>query len=128
MSELFHWLEKIELNAGEVLFGQGDAADSLYLVQRGRLSASVQVQDRDFKVRSIQAGGTVGEMGLYREGARSAKVTADEPSQVLRMSRATMRRLEDSAPQLAMTLHRMFVRLLAARLEHANAQSTALAA
>lgn len=126
VEELLLWLEKIELKAGEILFAQHDTADSLYLVQEGRLTATVQSDGKVFKIRSFQAGGTVGEMGLYRQARRSATITADEPCSVLRMSQATMQAIESKSPELALSLHKLFVRLLASRLEFANAQSTAL--
>ena len=78
-------------------------------------------------MRSIQACGTVGEMGLYRATPRSATVQAETDSVVLRMTRSTLLEIEVQAPELALALHRMFVRLLASRLAHANAQTTALA-
>jgi len=113
---------------GEVLFRQGDEADSVYLVQQGSLMASVQVGQERFTVRSIQAGGTVGEMGVYRDRQRSATVHAEEPTEVWCMTRATLADIEARAPELAILLHRLFVRLLASRLEHANAQAKALSA
>jgi SulP family sulfate permease len=120
-----HLLE-IQLTPGDVLFSQGEAADTLYLVQHGRLTARLEVQHTSYKVRSIQAGGTVGEMGLYRGANRSATVGADEPATVLALTKAAMHSIEAQDPTLAMALHKLFVRLLARRLDHANAQARAL--
>jgi SulP family sulfate permease len=127
VQELLSWLEPKHLEAGDVLFHENENADSLYLVQKGRLNLTVQHKGKSFKIRSIQAGGTVGEMGMYRLRDRSATVTAGEPSSVLRMSDQTMRRIEAKSPELALGLHKLFVRLLASRLEHSNAQLKAMA-
>jgi hypothetical protein len=126
VQELLSWLETKHLDAGDVLFHENETADSLYLVQKGRLNLTVQHKGKSFRIRSIQAGGTVGEMGMYRLRDRSATVTAGEPSSVLRMSDQTMRRIEAQSPELALGLHKLFVRLLASRLEHSNAQLKAL--
>lgn len=126
VQELLSWLEARQLEPGDVLFRENEPADSLYLVQKGRLNLTVQHKGATFNIRSIQAGGTVGEMGLYRLRDRSATVTAGEPSSVLRMSDTTMRSIEASSPALALSLHKLFVRLLASRLEHSNAQLKAL--
>lgn len=126
--QLMGWLQKLTLQPGDVLFRQGDEADSVYLVQRGSLVASLQVGQERFKLRSIQSGGTVGEMGVYRARQRSATVQAEEPTEVLCMTRSTLQEIEARAPELAILLHRLFVRLLASRLEHANAQAKALSA
>ncbi|NVO06773.1 MAG: cyclic nucleotide-binding domain-containing protein [Rhodoferax sp.] len=120
-------LEEIQLTPGDVLFSQGEAADTLYLVQKGRLSAWLEINQTRYKVRSIQAGGTVGEMGLYRGADRSATVGADEPATVLALTKQALRSIELQEPILAMELHKLFVRLLARRLDHANAQARALA-
>ena len=121
-------LERLDLEPGDALFHQGDAADELFLVEQGRLSVTLLRDGQEFQVRSIQAGATVGEMGVYRAALRSATVRAEVPTRVLRMGRATLAELERDAPHLAIGLHRLFVRLLAARLDHANANATALAA
>ena len=127
VQQLLGYLETLHLEAGATLCEQGAVADSLYLVQQGRLGASITAQGKQFRVRSIQAGGTVGEMGLYRATPRSATVQAETNSVVLRMTRGKLQEIEAQAPELALALHRMFVRLLASRLAHANAQTTALA-
>jgi len=127
MQRLRTYLDEIHLQPGDVLFRQGEAADALYLVQHGRLSAYLDVNQTRYKVRSIQAGGTVGEMGLYRSADRSATVGVDEPATVLALTRDALRRIEQQDAMLAMELHKLFVRLLARRLDHANAQARALA-
>ena len=126
VDELLSWMEIKNLQAGDVLFVEHAAADSLYRVREGRLDLTVRANGRDFKIRSIQAGGTVGEMGLYRLRDRSATVTAAQPSCVLRMSNDTLQQIESKSPALALALHKLFVRLLASRLEHSNAQLRAL--
>jgi SulP family sulfate permease len=128
VARLMDWVEKITLEPGEVLCSQGDPADSMYLVQEGRLAATIAAHGGAFKVRAIQAGGTVGEMGLYRQTVRSATVRAEVPSVVLGVTREALHDIERRAPELAIALHRLFVRLLASRLDHANAQTAALAA
>lgn len=125
--QLLRHLHAIRLAPGELLFKQGAPADSLYLVQQGRLSAYVEHGSTRFKVRSIQAGGTLGEMGLYRGADRGATVSADEAATVLALTRDALRNIELQEPVLALALHKVFVRLLARRLDHANAQAQALA-
>lgn len=127
VQRLMSHLQEIRLNPGEVLFFQGEAADCVYLVQQGRLSAYLEFGATRYKVRSIQAGGTVGEMGLYRGADRSATVGADEPSTVLALTKDALHSIEQNDSTLGMALHKIFVRLLARRLDHANAQARALA-
>ena len=61
-------------------------------------------------------------------GKDYATVRATLPSQAWRLSRAQLATIEAEVPALAIALHRLFVRLLASRLDHANANARALAA
>ena len=76
----------------------------------------------------LQAGTTVGEMGLYRHLGRTASVEALAPALVWRLTRERLALLELQEPGVAIALHRLVVRLLANRLDHANAQASAMAA
>lgn len=120
-------IERVELERGQRLFEQGQIADALYLVENGRLSAFIEDSDGVKHIRKIQAGGTVGEMGLYRSTHRSATVAADSHTTVWKLSDTAMAKIEQEMPNLAILLHRLFVRLLATRLEHANAQASMMA-
>src|SRR5579859_339901 len=72
----------IALEAGKVLFKEGDAADGMYIVKRGTLrirSGSVVFED-------AIAGGIVGEMAIVEdERPRSAMVYALERSEVVKI-------------------------------------------
>jgi len=65
-----------ELSAGEVLFREGDEADSMYVVVSGRLRATRQEDGETRVVGEITRGETVGEMALLTGGKRSATVEA----------------------------------------------------
>lgn len=126
-SQVLGQFDALRLAPGDVLFAQGDAPDALYLVREGRLTASVQRGSERIEVRTVLAGSALGEMGLFRGLPRSATLTADQPSLVLRLAGERLRRLEAEQPRQAAALHRMLIRQLSARLEQANAAATAQA-
>jgi SulP family sulfate permease len=123
---LLEALEELHLAKGELLVSQGDDADALYFVRKGRLDVTVSVDGRDLHLRSIQPGGTVGEMAVYLETKRTATVRAGASSIVLCLKKAKIEEIEARSPTLAIALHKIFVRLLASRLAHANQQTAAL--
>jgi CRP-like cAMP-binding protein len=97
--------ESLSLEAGEVLFTAGDAADSAFVVQHGSLA-----------LRSESAGGEdviagpatlLGETALLAPTRRPATATAREPAQVLRVSRATFLKILDSYPEAAQRLREL---------------------
>ncbi|NBQ88348.1 MAG: STAS domain-containing protein [Betaproteobacteria bacterium] len=125
-------LERVDLAPGQRLFSQGDAADSMCFISSGRLVVRVQPEPgfgtEPSEVKVLQAGTTVGEMGLYRHLGRTASVEALAPTLAWRLSRERLAMLELQEPAVAIALHRLIVRLLASRLDHANAQARAIAA
>jgi CheY-like chemotaxis protein len=64
------------LAAEEVLFNQGETAESVYLVKRGELEASVKSGDQLKILGRISAGEFVGEMAHINGEPRSATVHA----------------------------------------------------
>ncbi len=117
------YFDTLALAAGETLFTQGDRSDAIYLLRSGRLSAHVRQGGREVWVRSIHAGGTVGEMGLFRGMPRSATVRADEASVVLRLGADRWAELQQRDPALASRLDRHFLTLMAARIDQLTAQA-----
>jgi len=75
--------EPVELAAGDFLFGEGDAADDLYVVKAGRLDVLVAGS----VVRQLGAGAVIGELALLTGSTRSAGIRARRDSRLLRVSR-----------------------------------------
>ncbi|MEO7371770.1 MAG: Crp/Fnr family transcriptional regulator [Ilumatobacteraceae bacterium] len=70
---------------GDVLFQEGDIADSLHLVLRGRLAIAIAnpIDHRETVVALMEPGDLLGEMAMLDGGPRSAMARALEPSAVL---------------------------------------------
>ena len=109
------------LAPGQVLFKQGEHADAVYLIERGRVTVSLPLASGEsMRLRSFGAGTLVGEMGLYTEQARSADVLADEMTIAWRLTYDALRRLEQEDADAARQFHRFVVMVLASRLTVAN--------
>jgi CRP-like cAMP-binding protein len=70
---------------GDVLFKEGDIADSLYIVVRGRLAIAIAnpIDHRETVVSLMEPGDLFGEMAMLDDGPRSAMARALETSTVL---------------------------------------------
>lgn len=73
----------LALEAGDVLFAQGDAGDAMYVVERGALEVSVASRSgRKLALDVARAGALLGEIALFDQGPRTASVAALEDSRL----------------------------------------------
>jgi CRP-like cAMP-binding protein len=111
-------------DAGRIMFQRGDPADEVFLLTAGQLRISVCSADgRELAFRVANPGDMVGEIGVLDDSARTADVTALRRSEVLVLSRADLRRLLTSRPDMAMGV----IRFLCRRLRDTSDQLEALA-
>jgi CRP-like cAMP-binding protein len=90
-----------ELRRGDVLFHEDDDADTLYVVIEGRIAiAKRSIDGRESVVALMEAGDLFGEMSLFEPLGRSAEARALEPSQVLAIGYAPIRRVYERRPEL----------------------------
>jgi CRP/FNR family transcriptional regulator, cyclic AMP receptor protein len=102
----------------EVVFHQGDPADSMHMIRRGRFG--VRIRTRVGDVATIAILGAVdafGELALIgEEHDRSASVVSLEPSETVSIARDALERLRHEQPQV----NDLLVKLLAARIRRTN--------
>jgi len=101
-------LEPVTCRGGDWLFRQGDPADGLYLLVRGRLQVWIDTPESDNStsrlVAEVSPGETVGEIGMLAGGTRSAGIRAMRDSLLLRMDTAAFDRLALRRPELTRQL------------------------
>ena len=106
-------LEKMQLlsvRKGEHVVHQGDQADCLYYVLRGRLDV---LRDGHLLVAEIGSGEPVGEIAFFADTQRTADVVASRDSQLLRLGRTEFEQVSAMQPQLVLSILRTFGRRLA---------------
>jgi EAL domain-containing protein (putative c-di-GMP-specific phosphodiesterase class I)/CRP-like cAMP-binding protein len=67
---------RIELNPGEVLFREGDAPSTAFLIESGSLRITAQRNGSPVVLSDLGAGALVGEMAVLDDSPRSATATA----------------------------------------------------
>ncbi|WP_309392270.1 cyclic nucleotide-binding domain-containing protein [Chelatococcus sambhunathii] len=92
--------ERVRLAKGDVLFREGDRADSAYVVAAGAVTLS-----RKGAEKRVGRGALIGELALIDDVLRPATATAAEPTELLKIARGLFRRLFDEYPDLARSLH-----------------------
>jgi CRP-like cAMP-binding protein len=101
-----------ELRRNDVLFHQGEEADHLFVVERGRIAIANRSEDgRESLIALMEPGDLFGEMGLF-DGARSADARALELSTVVTLPYGPVREALERHPAALWSV----VKLLASRL------------
>lgn len=102
-----------ELARNEVLFHQGEASSSLFVVTAGRIAIATQSGDgRESVIAVLDEGGLFGELPLFDDEPRVADARALVDSTVLELQYEPVRRVLQARPELLWVI----VRLLVTRL------------
>jgi len=91
--------------AGETILTQGDAGESAYIIEQGRVEIKVEMPNGKTQVIGTRgAGSLIGEMALVDNAPRTATVKAIEDCTLLEITQQEFkRRLDTSDPVLRMT-------------------------
>jgi CRP-like cAMP-binding protein len=97
--------EQREVARGDLLFSQGDEADSGFVVQHG----AFRVDDGSGAETVARPGMLIGELALIVAMRRPSTATALEYSSVIRISRSLFQRVLESDPAAAARLRDEFI-------------------
>jgi SulP family sulfate permease len=116
-TRLREFLERIDFQAGDCLFRQGDEADSLYFIERGTVSLVLDTPGGErLRLQTLGLGTAVGELGLYLGSRCTTSAIADSPGTAYRLTRSALAEMKETQPELAATFHEFAARLLSERL------------
>src|SRR3954469_925039 len=88
--------------AGEIVFREGDASNTCYIVRSGRARAVREHPDgRQLALATFGPGDIFGELAMFDDERRSATVEVIEPLETLAILGNDLRRLMEQRPQLA---------------------------
>lgn len=117
--------ERRRLEKGHVLFRQGAAADSAFVVTQGRLKLTVHSASGGERLIGETGPGTIlTEIAMIADAERHFTATSMEESEVIRISRMLFHRMLEEYPEVAVAtdqrLRENFSRLAAAALASAD--------
>lgn len=121
------YLEHLKVPEGYYLFRQGDASDSLYLIESGKIAILLEIgAGKTIRLQTMGGGTVLGEMGLYTRRPRSATAVTEQPSSLYRLSHEAFNRMQAEDPEVALSFHQFVVCSLADRIVRANEEVKAL--
>lgn len=92
------------LKEGEIVFRQGEPADSMYLIRKGTLQVYISKDNGEMNLATLEAGSIVGEMAFFDNKPRSASVRAAKPTEVTQISRSDFDKLLTQIPKWMVTM------------------------
>ncbi len=94
--------DEITLEAGDVIFNEGDAGDTLCILTKGEVSVSRKIgEDEDLVLAKFGKNSFFGEISLIDEKPRSATVKALTAGSYYKMNRNVFTSLMNSNPEMA---------------------------
>ncbi|MCP4137061.1 MAG: GGDEF domain-containing protein [bacterium] len=119
--EIIERSHSMTIDRNEVLFNEGDAGDSLYVVEAGEIAISIILSTGETKeITSFGSGQFFGEMSLFEDEARSATCFAKEPSRLLVITKDEFFPLIEAYPNIAVKLMHEMVFTTAQRMRATN--------
>jgi CRP-like cAMP-binding protein len=100
--------ERRRLEKGHVLFRQGAAADSAFVITKGKLRLSMHAVSGggERPLGEAGPGSILTEIAMITEAERHFTATALEESEVIRISRILFRRMLEEYPEVAQATDR----------------------
>jgi SulP family sulfate permease len=127
VEKLIPYLQRREYCPGEYLIREGDAADLIYFIQSGQVTAQLESPGKNpVRLETINSGRTVGEIAFFLGTRRTASVVANLDSVVYSLSMDDLSRMEARDPESANIFHRLSVILLSQRVMHLTTTVRAL--
>jgi len=120
------YLERRELEAGEILFHEGQPGDRLYVLTQGSVTILIGASREAHRIATFEPGIIFGEMAMLDGRARSATAVVDKRAVVYSLSAASVERILDSDPGLGNHLLHGVARHLASRVRDATNELRAI--
>jgi len=112
---------RLDVETGDIIARQGDAASSMHFILDGRVGVFVDPGNGTIvRLRSLGPRTTVGEMGLIAHQPRSATIKAEAASVLYELDAATFEQIKRERPLLSQALLGYVVTVMTERLSFAN--------
>jgi CRP-like cAMP-binding protein len=125
--ELIAYFDRKDVESSQILYREGEPADTLDLLAAGHLVVEIAVgNEKSLCVRRLMVHTVVGEMGFFRRSKRAATVSSDGAAILFSLSRTNFERMRRERPDVAGAFTDFIMRVLADRIDGANREIAAL--
>ncbi|KAI5845618.1 hypothetical protein DFP73DRAFT_578222 [Morchella snyderi] len=101
-------LEWLQVNAGQVIYHQGDESDAIYIVLNGRLRAILENEDGEMRVvGEFGQGESVGELEVMTETTRPATLHAIRDTEIAKFPKSLFNSLALEHPGITIQISKI---------------------
>jgi CRP-like cAMP-binding protein len=116
LASLIPYLEVVKVPPFGTVFSKGDHGDALFMVLEGEVRARITIDGRETTLATMGVGETFGEVAIVDQGPRSADVLANQPTVLVKVSDAALRKMFAEAPALAAPFMFALMRVITQRV------------
>jgi CRP-like cAMP-binding protein len=116
LASLLSYLEVVKVAPFGTVVNKGDHGDALFLVLEGEVRARVMIDDRETTLATMGVGECFGELAIVDHGPRSADVIANQPTVLIKVSDASLKKMFAEAPALAAPFMLALTKVIAQRV------------
>jgi CRP-like cAMP-binding protein len=116
LASLIPYLEVVKVPPFGTVFSKGDHGDALFMVLEGEVRARITIDGRETTLATMGVGETFGEVAIVDQGPRSADVLANQPTVLVKVSDAALRKMFSEAPALAAPFMFALMRVITQRV------------
>jgi lysophospholipid hydrolase len=111
-------LEWVQVNAGQVIYNQGDDSDAIYIVLNGRLRAIQDAENRKMKViGEYGQGDSVGELEVLTESARPGSLHAIRDTELAKFPKTLFNSLALEHPGITIKISKIIASRMRALID-----------
>lgn len=115
--------ERLHFNAGDILFRQGDASDTAYVLIAGNADVILETAGGPVPVSKVGRGAIVGEIGIITGAPRSATIRAIDDVATLCLRQDIFLSLMSEFPEMSLAVTRLVVRRLQENVDTLRART-----
>jgi lysophospholipid hydrolase len=111
-------LEYLQVNAGQVIYDQGDQSDSIFIILNGRLRAIQEKEDKTLNVLGEYGqGDSVGELEVLTETTRPGSLHAIRDTELAKLPKMLFNSLAQEHPGITMKMSRILAKRMRILME-----------
>lgn len=116
LASLLPYLEVVRVAPFGTVVSKGEHGDALFMVLEGEVRARVMIEEKETTLATLGVGECFGELAIVDQGPRSADVIANQPTVLIKVSDAALKKMFTEAPALAAPFTLALTKVIAHRV------------